>query len=268
MAVFVNGREGGTIDPADRGLQYGDGLFETLAVQDGRARFLDWHLERLAEGGRRLALPLPESVILQDEIARAWPRGRGVVKLVLTRGIGRRGYRPPAVPAVTRIVSGHPWPDGDDAAWSDGVRLGLCRTRLGRNSALAGIKHLNRLEQVLARTEWDDDEMDEGLMLDDRGYAIAGTTSNVFFRLADRWVTPALTACGVAGVMRRAFRGWAAEQGVAVTERDVAAAELSGATAMLLTNALIGAWPVRAFAGRVLAIDPLATRFNAWLDTQ
>jgi 4-amino-4-deoxychorismate lyase len=268
MAVFVNGREDGVIDPADRGLQYGDGLFETLAVRDGRARFLDWHLERLVEGGRRLAMPLPESGLLRDEIAHAWPRGRGVVKLVLTRGIGPRGYRPPVTPAVTRIVSGHAWPDRDDAAWSDGVRLGLCRTRLGRNPALAGIKHLNRLEQVLARAEWDDAQMDEGLMLDDRDQAIAGTASNVFFRLADRWVTPALRDCGVAGVMRRAIRGWAEEQGIAMVERGIPAAELADATAMLLTNTLIGAWPVRAYAGRALAIDPLAARFNAWLETQ
>jgi 4-amino-4-deoxychorismate lyase len=268
MTAIVNGREGGSIDPADRGLLYGDGLFETIVVHDGRARFLEWHLERLAEGGRRLALPLPDAALLRSEVARAWPRGRGVVKLVLTRGVGERGYRAPPAPQVTRIVMGHAWPVQDEAARTEGIRLRLCRTRLGRNTSLAGIKHLNRLEQVLARAECDDERMDEGLMLDDRDHAIAGTMSNVFFRLAGRWVTPAVTESGVAGVMRRALRGWAAEQGVPVTERDVPVAELADAAAMLVTNALIGAWPVRTFAGRVLAIDPLAGRFNAWLETQ
>jgi len=266
--VLINGREGGAIDPMDRGLQYGDGLFETFAVQDGRARFFDWHYERLTDGGRRLGLPVPDARVLLDEIAEVRPRGRGAVKLVLTRGAGSRGYRPPAAPQPTRVVSGHEWPARDSRLWSEGVRAGLCRTRLGRNAALAGIKHLNRLEQVLARAEWDDGAMDEGLMQDDRDRLIAGTMSNVFLRLSDRWLTPVLADCGVAGVMRRAFRGWAAEQGIAVMERDIAVADLAGASAMLLTNSLIGAWPVRELAGGPLPLDPLAARFNAWLETQ
>ncbi|MEX2150584.1 MAG: aminodeoxychorismate lyase [Steroidobacteraceae bacterium] len=267
MAVIVNGHAGGSIDPADRGLQYGDGLFETIAMRDGRARFLDWHLERLAEGGRRLALPLPEAALLRNEIERAWSHGRGVVKLILTRGVGERGYRPPLVPQVTRIVSGYAWP-ADFGAGQEGVRLGICRTRLGRNAALAGIKHLNRLEQVLARAECHDARVDEGLMLDDCEHAIAGTMSNLFFRLAGRWVTPLVTASGVSGVMRRALRAWAAQQGAAIEERDVPVAELTAASAMLMTNAVIGARPVGMFAGRALEVDPMVVRFNAWLESQ
>lgn len=267
MPAFVNGRAGGCIDPADRGLQYGDGLFETIAVQDGRARFLDWHLERLAEGGRRLALPLPEAALLRSEIERAWPRGRGVVKLILTRGVGERGYRPPPDPLVTRIVTGYARP-ADFEAREAGVRLGICRTRLGRNAALAGIKHLNRLEQVLARAECDDARMGEGIMLDDRDHAISGTMSNLFFRLARGWVTPRVTESGVSGVMRRAFCAWAAGQDVAIEERDVPVAELAAASAMLMTNAVIGARPIRMFAGRALEVDPAVVHFNAWLESQ
>ncbi|HUG04837.1 MAG TPA: aminodeoxychorismate lyase [Steroidobacteraceae bacterium] len=267
MAAIVNGRADGCIDPADRGLLYGDGLFETIAMRDGRARFLDWHLERLAEGGRRLALPLPEAALLKHEIERAWPQGRGVVKLILTRGVGERGYRPSPEPQVTRIVSGYAWPP-DVEARNKGIRLGICRTRLGRNAALAGIKHLNRLEQVLARAECDDARMDEGLMLDDREHAISGTMSNAFFRLERGWITPLMTESGVSGVMRRAFRVWATGQGIAVEARDVPVAELSAASAMLVTNAVIGARPIRMFAGRALEIDRVAGRFNAWLETQ
>ncbi|MDP9197688.1 MAG: aminodeoxychorismate lyase [Pseudomonadota bacterium] len=267
MPAIVNGHAGGSIDPADRGLQYGDGLFETIVVQDGRARFLDWHLERLAEGGRRLELPLPEAALLKNEIERAWPQGRGVVKLILTRGVGERGYRPPPDPQVTRIVTGYAWP-ADFEARKDGVRLGVCRTRLGRNAALAGIKHLNRLEQVLAQAECDDARMDEGLMLDDREHAISGTMSNLFFRLARGWVTPRVTESGVAGVMRRAFRAWAGEQGITIEERDVPVAELAAASAMLMTNAVIGARPIRMFARRALEADPAVVRFNGWLESQ
>jgi 4-amino-4-deoxychorismate lyase len=150
----------------------------------------------------------------------------------------------------------------------EGVRLGICRMRLGRNAALAGIKHLNRLEQVLGRAECEDAHMDEGLMLDDRDHAIAGTMSNVFFHLRGRWVTPSIAESGVSGVMRRAFRGWAAEQGVGIEERNVPVADLSAASAMLITNAVIGARPVRMFAGRALEVDPAVARFNAWLETQ
>jgi 4-amino-4-deoxychorismate lyase len=268
MRVLINGREAASVDALDRGLQYGDGLFETLAVRRGQARFLDRHLHRLREGAARLAMPLPGPDELQEALARACPAGQGVLKLMVTRGTGERGYRPPRRVQPTWIVAAFPWPEFAPSHWSAGVRLRRCRTRLGRNAALAGIKHLNRLEQVLARAEWDDADVAEGLMMDDHDMAVGGTQSNLFARIAGRWVTPALAECGVAGIMRGAFRDWAAEQGDPVVERGLPAAELAGASAMLLTNALIGAWPVREYAGSPLAIDPQAARFNAWVAAQ
>ncbi|MGH8198529.1 MAG: aminodeoxychorismate lyase [Steroidobacteraceae bacterium] len=268
MRVLVNGREGGALDPADRGLQYGDGLFETIAVQGGRPRFLDWHLERLAEGARRLGLRLPEIALLRAEIGCVCAEPQGVVKLILTRGTGGRGYRPRADSATSRIVSAWPWPDREPGAWTEGVRLGWCRTRLGRNPALAGIKHLNRLEQVLARAEWDDERMDEGLMRDEQDQVISATQANLFARIAGRWVTPALDQCGVSGVMRRAFRSWSGNLHDPVIERALPASDLAAATGLVLTNSLIGAWPVREFAGRMLALDPSVDRFNVWLARQ
>lgn len=265
MPVLVNGRESGSIDPGDRGLQYGDGLFETLAVRDGRARFLAWHLERLAEGARRLALRLPDADRLREQIARAWPAGQGVVKLILTRGAGGRGYRPPPGAEPTCIVAGSEWPDRPASAWTEGVSLRYCSTRLSRNPLLAGIKHLNRLEQVLARSEWDDERIAEGLMLDDLGQVISGTQSNLFAVIAGQLVTPAVDQCGVAGIMRRAFRDWASASTRPVIERVIRPEELAGASELLLTNTLIGAWPVRCLAGRDLPVGRLAGRFNAWL---
>jgi 4-amino-4-deoxychorismate lyase len=265
MRTLVNGREHDRIDPMDRGLHYGDGLFETMAVQGGSVRFLEWHFERLADGAARLAMPLPEPGTLRAEIAAVSAADRGVVKLILTRGAGERGYRPPPHPQPTRVVIGLPWPALAPAATSEGVRVGWCRTRLGRNPRLAGIKHLNRLEQVLGRAEWDDAAMAEALMMDDRDHAICGTQTNLFARVAGYWATPVLDQCGVAGVMRRAFITWSAARGERVIERDLPAAELAGATALLLTNAVIGAWPVRELAGRTLPVDPLAAAFNAWV---
>jgi 4-amino-4-deoxychorismate lyase len=205
---------------------------------------------------------------LREEIAQVAPPGRGVVKLVVTRGSGVRGYCPPAEPAPRRIVTGLPWPERDPACWTRGVRVRWCLTRLGRNPVLAGLKHLNRLEQVLARAEWDDDSIAEGLMMDEGGRVIGGTQTNLFAATRDGFATPALTECGVAGVMRRAFGAWAAERGLVVAERMLTPADLDAGGSLLLTNSLIGAWPVRELDRRTLAIHPGAAEFNAWLETQ
>lgn len=263
MHILVNGEARTKIDALDRGLQYGDGLFETMAVANGRLRFLDWHLERLADGARRLGFPAPDIERIRAELGDAAKASTAVVKLLLTRGTGARGYRPPREATPTRIVAAFDEPPPARAAAA--ARLGWCRTRLGRNPALAGIKHTSRLEQVLARAEWDDGSMDEGLMQDDQGHVICATQANLFARLGGRWVTPRLDGCGVAGIMRRAFREWLKGQGNAAEERAVAASELASATALVLTNALVGAWPVRELAGRALEPDPDAVAFNAWL---
>lgn len=266
--VLVNGRADAAVDPLDRGLLYGDGLFETLAIVGGRPRFLDWHFERLCSGARVLGFPAPDLDALRADIARVATGPRCVVKLILTRGPGKRGYQPPRDPRPTRIVAASPWPAGPPGAATAGVRLGWCRMRLSRNGALAGLKHLNRLEQVLARSEWDDGDMDEGLMQDDRGRVIAATQANVFARLEGAWATPRLDECGVAGVMRRAFRAWCEGQGARVLERSLEVADLESATSLVLTNALIGAWPVATLGGRALAVAPEALDFNAWLARQ
>jgi 4-amino-4-deoxychorismate lyase len=263
MRILVNGEARATVDALDRGLQYGDGLFETMAVANGRLRFLDWHLERLADGARRLGFPAPDVERIRAELGEAAQASSVVVKLVLTRGPGVRGYRPPHEATPTRIVAAF---DGPPAArTAAAARLDWCRTRLGRNPALAGIKHTSRLEQVLARAEWDDGRMDEGLMQDDQGHVICATQANVFARIGGRWVTPRLDGCGVAGIMRRAFREWLKGQGEPAQERTVPASELASASALVLTNALIGAWPVRELAGRTLEPDPHTLAFNAWL---
>jgi 4-amino-4-deoxychorismate lyase len=268
MHTLINGQADERLDARDRGLHYGDGIFETIAIIDGRPRFPGWHFERLAQGATCLGIPLPDFDQLRAEITVACPEPRGVAKVILTRGVGPRGYRPPTHPVPTRIVAASPWPDWEATRWSGGVRLGWCRTRYGRNPALAGIKHLNRLEQVLARAEWDDGSMDEGLMQDDRDGVISATQCNVFARIEGRWTTPALDQCGVAGIMRRAFLGWSADAGDPAVVRALPSRELALATHLFLTNALIGAWPVREFAGRKFAIDPRVAQFNEWLARQ
>lgn len=261
--VLIDGTPRASVDAGDRGLLYGDGLFETIAVVGGRPRFLDWHLERLTEGARRLSFPPPDTDVIRREIGDVTDASTTIVKLLLTRGTGPRGYRPPRDPVPTRIVYADDGPAG--ASPPEPARLGWCRLRLGRNPALAGIKHTSRLEQVLARAEWDHGSMDEGLLQDEQGALVSATQANVFARIAGRWVTPRLDMAGVAGVMRRAFREWLKGQGRPAEERAIPAAELAAASAIVLTNARVGAWPARELAGRPLEIDADAAAFNAWL---
>lgn len=241
--TLVNGRAG-PIDPSDRGLAYGDGLFETMAARDGVIRWLDYHLERLAGGCARLALPPPEPA-LREEILRVAARpGRHVVKAILTRGPGARGYAPPAVSQPTRIVSISSWPAYPAANYTRGIGLQTLSLRLGENPALAGLKHLNRLEQVLAKLELGAHASREGLLLDGRGAVVGGVSSNLFAVRGAELVTPALERCGVKGVMRRVVLETASRVGLKASERELVTADLASADELFVTNAVFGIWPV------------------------
>ncbi len=243
----------------DRGVAYGDGLFETIAVRAGQPRLLDRHLARLGLGARRLALSLPPEDRLRDFIAGAIDAapcdlGRAVLKLIVTRGHGPRGYRyrPGATPGVLLGLEESAPPDSD--RYDRGVVLRWCRTRLGRNPSLAGIKHLNRLEQVLARAEWDDENIAEGVMLDAAGFVVCGTMSNLFLVDGGRLLTPAITHAGVAGIMRETVLRTAREIGIDVEVREIEPGRLGEADGLFLTSSQFVLWPVRSLAGRATEI--------------
>ncbi len=245
MNVWINGRNGAAIDCRDRGLQYGDGLFETMRVRRRGVRLLDFHLQRLLAGCARLRIELPHIALLRREIARAAAlREEGVLKLIVTRGAGARGYRRPARERATRILMLGSLPAYAGAAEPRPARVRLCATRLGANERLAGLKSLNRLESVLARMEWRDERIFEGLMLDTDGYVVCGTMSNVFFRRGANLVTPPTDRCGVEGVMRR----WVLEQahsiGLRASVRRVRIEDLDDAQELFLSNAVMGLMPV------------------------
>jgi len=269
--IRVNGQPSTALPVLDRGLQYGDGLFETIAIRRGRARLLEYHLERLYAGCARLGIPAPAAALLRTEIAAASAVVAGsfataaTVKLIVTRGTGPRGYRPPAAAQPTCIVIGEA-ATGPTATAA--VTLRLCTTRLGRNPALAGLKHLCRLEQVLAQAEWDDPAIDEGLMMDDRGQLVCGTQSNIFLLLDGQLLTPRVDQCGVAGVMRRAVLEWAHTASLDAREAILWPADLERASEAFMTNALAGARPVASIDGRGLRRGTIAERFNAWLEAQ
>jgi 4-amino-4-deoxychorismate lyase len=262
---LVNGQSTG-IDPADRGLAYGDGLFETMAASDGRIRWLDLHLDRLEEGCRRLEIPTPSRSLLTREIEASCPRkGRVVVKLIVTRGPGARGYAPPTSPTPTRVLAISQWPDYPDSYYRDGISMRTCRLRLGENPALAGIKHLCRLEQVLAQLELRGQAVQQGLVLDASGGVAQGTSGNVFIVAGGELATPSLARCGIKGVMRRVVLEASRALDIRAEERDVVPAELLGADEVFVTNALFGIWPVTELDGRRFAIGPTTERLMVQL---
>lgn len=130
MLDWVDGRPAAELSVRDRGLAYGDGLFETLAVRAGTPRLLERHLARLEEGCRRLAIPLDAAALRQELLAFCAALGDGVAKLIVTRGEGLRGYAPPAEASPRRVLSGSPRPAYPERHWQQGVRLFACRTRL------------------------------------------------------------------------------------------------------------------------------------------
>ncbi|MDN5848252.1 MAG: aminodeoxychorismate lyase [Nitrococcus sp.] len=234
------------LDPRDRGLQYGDGLFETMAVRDGRIPWLTYHLRRLRAGCGRLRITPPRTVELRREIAKlSAGQARAIIKLIVTRGIGGRGYRPDPTAPGRHIIMRHPWPAHAYAREHEGIRLRICRTRLAVNPALAGIKHLNRLEQVLARMEWrDDSRFQEGLMLDWQDRVIEGTMTNLFIVRAGRLWTADLTQSGVAGVMREIILEVASQQTIPLRVTALALQDVAQADEVFVCNSVIGIWPV------------------------
>jgi 4-amino-4-deoxychorismate lyase len=253
---LVDGRSA-CVDPADRGLAYGDGLFETMAARDGELRWLGHHKARLAEGCRRLGIPEPDWEIVRAEIARLAPSsGRAVVKLIVTRGSGARGYRPPEKLAPCRILSIGPWPVTPASHYTHGIVVHSCRIRLGENPALAGMKHLCRLEQVLAQRELADTGADEGLVLGASGFVAGGTSSNAFAVSGTRLLTPAITRCGVKGVMRQVVLEAAAKVGLEAVETDMDLGAIRSAGELFLTSTLRAIRPVRELDGRAFAVGP------------
>lgn len=249
--MLVNGNPSSSLPADDRGLLYGDGLFETLAIRRGRPCLWQRHLERLRLGAERLGIPMPDQrQLLQEAEQEIAAHQTGVLKIILTRGASGRGYRPPDNAQPTRIVARSDSPEYRADIMTSGARLRCCETRLGRNPHLAGLKTLNRLEQVVARAEWSDPDIDEGLMLDSDGNLIEGTMSNLFLLRDGTLLTPDLSSCGIAGAMRSIVLDLAPPLGLSPRVEKITLQDLFGADALFVTNSLIGLWPVNAVDGQ------------------
>jgi 4-amino-4-deoxychorismate lyase len=271
MSSWVDGCPADTLPLKDRGLAYGDGVFETIAVKAGVPVLFDRHLQRLEGSCQRLAIPLDAALVRMEMADFARQLGDGVMKLLVTRGDSQRGYGPAPDTRSRRILQGGPLPSYPVSHAEQGVRLFPCRTRLAEQPLLAGLKHLNRLEQVLARAEWQDSEHAEGLMRDVSGRIVEGVFSNLFMVNGERLLTADLSRCGVAGVMRAELLDQAATLGIAVEVRDLHLSDLEQADEVFLCNSVYGIWPVRGFERLNWPVGPLTRKLQriacALLDT-
>lgn len=263
MQPWVDGQPATALNVQNRGLAYGDGLFETIAVRSGRPSLLDAHLARLALGCQRLMIDVDLLQIRAEVLRYAALLGDGVTKLIVTRGDSQRGYAPAQGVPARRILQSGPLPDYPSAFAADGVRLYPCRTRLAQQPLLAGLKHLNRLEQVLARAEWQDSEHAEGLMRDSDGRVIEGVYSNVFIVRDNRLLTADLTRCGVAGVMRSALLEQAPLLGIQAEVADLTLQDLQQADEVFVCNSVYGIWPVRALDTMNWSPGPVTRKLQA-----
>lgn len=272
LASWIDGQPAASLPVDDRGLAYGDGLFETMRVRAGRIHLLDGHMQRLMRGCDALRLRV-DPLVLQDEV-HAYLRsqveaGRSdcTIKLLVTRGSAGRGYLPLPEAVPRRLLLTYPPNSHAIANARDGVVLFECSQRLGLNPALAGIKHLNRLEQVLARAEWGDDlAYAEGLLRDSDGRVIEGCMSNLCLVVDGTLVTPRLHRCGVAGVMRGFLLARALTLGIPVSERDVSREDLDAADEVFLCNSHFGVWPVKAIGMRRWQAGALTRRLQGEVD--
>jgi 4-amino-4-deoxychorismate lyase len=270
--ILINGESRKNIEISDRGFQYGDGLFETIAIVSGQPVFLHRHLERLKVGCHRLYIPFPDPDLLGFEVktlcrhlASGLQAPKAVLKLIVTRGSGGRGYRQPDLIQPTRVLSLHPFPDYPSLYNDQGITARFCNTRLGLNPALAGLKHLNRLEQVLARAEWDDPTIQEGIMMDINDHVIEGTMTNLFYVKNAILYTASLEQAGIAGIMRSIVMMLSTEHGLPVIEHNFKQDDLLTADEVFVSNAIIGLWPIRQIAATHFLTGPVTQQIQVWL---
>lgn len=266
---LVNGRYETGVTPFDRGFAYGDGVFRTLSIHQGQLVSGRRHFRRLQTDCNALGIVCPSEDALRGDIAKLVGDGEDcVIKIVVTRGESERGYAVPPLAQPTRVVIKAALPVYPESHYSDGVALFLCAMRLAHQPRLAGIKHLNRLENVLARMEWVDGQVADGLLLDLNENVIECTMSNLFIRQGDHLITPDLSRCGVAGVTRERVLDLAPSLGYQAETRSFGLSELMDADEVVICNSLYGVWQVRRLANHAWPLGILAPKLREQLSKE
>ena len=257
--MLINGKKSNKIAATDRGLAYGDGLFSTIKVESGQLCLWAFHLQRLQLGAKRLFFPDIDWCVLTNEVellaASLADKSNAVIKVIITRGSGGRGYSIQGCSEPLRILSDHDYPHFYRQWQSEGIDVIQCQQTLSINPQLAGLKTLNRLEQVLIKCELERHHALEGIVCDTDGNVIEACTANVFLYLNKQWVTPQLDGCGVKGVKRRQVMESALKANISMIEKQVSIDDLFNADAVFVTNALMGIVPIKKFQAHHYSSD-------------
>lgn len=270
--MIINGVTTDFVNANDRGLMYGDGVFRTLLLQQGKLILWSDHYKKLQQDCTSLGLACPTMTTLSTELDQLIAQqSDGVIRITITRGTGTRGYAPPIQPQVTRILNLSPLPSYLTAYAISGVKVHLCNLRLAHQPRLAGVKHLNRLENVLAAAECQTaecqpGEIAEGLLLDTADNLVEGTRSNLFLIKNGTLYTPDLSLCGVAGLQRERVMNWATQHDVECKITNLKIEDLLAADEVFLVNSVIGLWPVREIAGLKRENFPISLTIQDWLN--
>lgn len=264
--MLVNGQPNDSISAWDRGLAYGDGVFRTLRVEHGTPIGWSRHYNKLRHDCDSLRITCPSSELLFTEVgALCEHKNDCVAKIIITRGNALRGYAPSDGQVSTRIISVSPTVKFDSSYSLSGVSAHRCTLKLGHQPQLAGIKHLNRLENVLAARECQEVGAPEGILEDEDGFLISGTRSNLFWISNSTLYTPDLKRCGVSGVQRERVIDWAIANEMAHKIVSIRMSELIDADEIFLVNSVIGLWPIRELPGYHRTIHPISWQIQKWL---
>ena len=253
---LINGEFSKHISVIDRGLSYGDGLFETMSwsyLDDEKVlgvEFWDRHIERIKQGCLITKIKLPPTEILTNYkekiLNESFRKGikNGILKIVITRGIGGRGYKFEKEIVPTVIFLSFPSKEINKKTLYRGVKLRFCEFPIFENSMLAGLKHLNRIDSVMARSEWEEDEFFDGVMLDNSDSIIDGTMTNLFFSKNNVLYTPIIKKSGINGIMRQVVIDNAKLFFKEVCEIEIKRRTISTFDEMFVTNSVIKILPV------------------------
>jgi 4-amino-4-deoxychorismate lyase len=259
--ILVNGAVSDTVAATDRGYTYGDGVFRTVSMRNRVPDHWLRQYRKLALDCSKLFIPCPPEPAFRADIAvLARDMPDGVVKIIVTRGPGPRGYALPASVNPARVLMSSPLPQYPARYTEAGVRLHVCQLKLASQPALAGIKHLNRLEQILARAEWDDPDMPEGLLLDTAGNVIGGTMTNLFIVENGSLITPSLEHCGVAGVTRDRVLELAPQRAIDCRIEPIPWSRFIAADEAVLVNSVVGLWRVMSCGKKQWEPGPVANK--------
>ena len=243
----VNGKISKTIDVRDRSVQYGDGVFETIAVKEKSLKFWKEHYQRLNKGCKVLKIKCPPEIFLKKEInkfLRKTKKEKLVLKIIISRGVGGRGYNPPRNTKPTRILGIYDWPNYPLKNFTQGIQMSICKTRISDQPTLSEIKHLNKLEQIIARSEWQSKAISESIMLDSNNNVIEGTMSNFFGVKKNVFYTSTIKSAGVEGIMRRIILKLLKKNKKKYIIKKITLKEFLKFDEIFMCNSIFGIWPV------------------------